>query len=84
MKVSQRPRNPRREETEESNDDKAKPDELSDRRRHARGSRDVSGNPPNDRPQHPTTVEREPWNHIEDRQAMLITPSQPNMAAHGD
>src|SRR3989442_1357821 len=61
-------------ETKESEDDKCKRNELADRCGHARGARRASGNPPNDRAQHATTVERESRNHIEDRQGDVDYP----------
>src|SRR5260370_41910169 len=56
------------EEAKESNDDKCKRDELTDRSRDARGARAAASDPPNDCPHHSTTVERKSRNHIEDCQ----------------
>src|SRR5438045_140287 len=56
------------EEAEESDNNKCKRYELTDRGGEARGSRSAASDPPNDCPQHSPAIERESGNHIEDCQ----------------
>src|SRR5437016_4771425 len=56
------------EEAEESDNDKCKRYELTDRRRDAGGARGTASDPPDSGAQHPPTVKRKSGNHIKDCQ----------------
>src|SRR5207253_3959733 len=53
------------EETKQTHNDENKSDRLSSSRCDARGATGVAVNPPYDRPQNATTIERKTRNHVE-------------------
>src|SRR2546428_8416080 len=63
-------------ETKETNNDECESDNLPDARCDSRSTRAFASDPPDDRAQHTTTVERKPRDHVEDRQRD-VNDSQP-------